>query len=303
MSNTHRSRSRRPKLSRVLGCCVAALATVALAAPHAVAQDGEPGKRTRDMTLDGFGDLIARHNNGNLLVYPHSGQFDGENTFTEPPATIGEGWNGYDWLGVADVTGDGNADAIGRNPQTSELVAFPHSGDWNDGNPLGQEPVSFGFGWNGLNRLVFQDFTGDGVADVAGRVAGTGQIQLYSNNGEGGLEAPSPYADGFPNSTWIEAADLNGNGTPELLARGPNGVVWAQVDGSSRVVTLERGWNQYNAITMKDLDGGGVESLVARVAGSNDVVAFPYQGTLDGENTFGDPVRLKPNWNHVSVII
>lgn len=290
--------------TRWLTVCVAVAGTLALGASAAVAEPADPGNRSRDFTLNGSEDLLARQNDGSLLVYPHSGEFQGSDTY-QPAEPIAFEWNRYNWLGAADVTGDGNPDAIGRDPKSSELLAFPHSGNWDGENTLEPEPVSFGFGWNGLDRLVFQDFSGDGIADIAGRPAGSGELRLYVNDGSGGLEAPVPFADGFPNSTWIDAADLTGDGDPELVARGPNGVLWALTGGEEpEQVVLGYGWNTLNALTMKDVDGGGVESMAGRVAGSNKLVVYRYQGKLDGLNTFGPREPLGAgSWHTVNVII
>ena len=88
------------------------------------------GTHSHDLTGDGVPDLLARQpdlNNGALWIYTNSGKLQGTSTFNAK-TLVGSGWNSMNWIGTAEITGDGDeyekvaeppADLIGRRDPTA----------------------------------------------------------------------------------------------------------------------------------------------------------------------------------------
>ncbi|GAA1972459.1 hypothetical protein [Amycolatopsis minnesotensis] len=97
--------------------------------------------------MDGKEDLVTRTADGALVVFPHSGGFDGVKTLKNG-VPINYGWGNSAWISAADFTG-GN------------IRMYPHSGRFDGTNTLGPREVNF---------------TGDGLADLL-VVKGDGKLE------------------------------------------------------------------------------------------------------------------------------
>jgi hypothetical protein len=104
-----------------------------------------------DATGDGRPDLIGRTANGDLLLYPHSGSVNGESTWYNP-TKVGHGWDGMTAILLADVTGDGTSDLIGRTAN-GDLLLYPHSGTVN-GESTFYNPTKVSHGWDGMTAVL-----------------------------------------------------------------------------------------------------------------------------------------------------
>jgi FG-GAP-like repeat len=97
------------------------------------------------------------------------------------------------------------------------------------------------------------DFNGDGTADVLARSASTGALWLYPGNGRGGWLTPVRVGLGWNALTAVmSAGDLNGDRTPDVLARDASGALLLYPRSGSgtwlSVVRVGTGWNAINAI-------------------------------------------------------
>lgn len=243
-----------------------------------------------DVTGDGLPDVVARDpavNNGTLWVYPNNGSTTGNPWTTRYAA--GTGWNTVDTLLLGDMTGDGHADIVARDPNSDngDLWIYP-----NDGAAAGTDPFTSRFaagtGWDLATALMLGDVNGDGHPDVVVR-DGSGALWIYPNDG---ATTVNPYVSRYAAGTGWNGAnvmllgDVTGDGHPDIVTRDDAGN--ALVYPHSGVTTGDpwtiaptsagSGWNFANAFLLGDINGDGKADLLARVAGGQ-LSLYPNNGT------------------------
>ena len=130
-----------------------------------------------DLTGDQRPDVLARERStGSLWLYPGNGRGG-----WLPRVRAGTGWNIFNAIvGPGDLTGDGTADILARQPSNGYLWLYPGNGR---GGWLPR--VRVGTGWNGMTVVASAgDLTGDRVPDVLARDR-SGILWLYPRSGTG----------------------------------------------------------------------------------------------------------------------
>jgi hypothetical protein len=149
-------------------------------------------------------------------------------------------------------------------------------------------PVVNNFAWTGVHDLKLRDLEGDGRMEI---VLGAdylydGAIEIY------GFDSSNAFTLRWSNTTrptgspfnFVEVADLDGNGTPEIIAgntvadSGSQGVYVYIYDYPSgvnpwRSVNLASGFNAVNGLIVQDLDGNGSKEIAALVS-TGDLYTF-----------------------------
>ncbi len=98
------------------------------------------------------------------------------------------------------------------------------------------------------------DLTGDGAADVLARQTSNGYLWLYPGNGTGGWLPRIKVGSGWGGMTAVMSpGDLDGDRTPDVLARDPAGRLWLYRWAAATQTWLPRvqvgsGWAGFNAI-------------------------------------------------------
>lgn len=272
-----------------------------------------------DANLDGHADLLASAHEqmGGLWVYVSLG--DGAGNFGAWTSYV-VGFFDAGQIAVADVNGDGAADALIANDDANGLkVAL------NDGNggfasgplvPTGAHPKG----------IALADFDGDGKSDLAVANGGSATLSILKGDGAGGFVVTHTYP-GPADSTSVVTADFDGDGLLDLgvgglsawtyLGNGAGafgapgryvaaGLPWvADLDvdgrpdllaGSSEVFNLGGGLfaaprqfaagSQPRALAVADMNGEGLPDIVTANAGSNDIsVLYGF-----GNGAFANPV-------------
>ncbi|MFD6248872.1 FG-GAP-like repeat-containing protein [Streptomyces roseolus] len=156
-----------------------------------------------DLSGDGRSDLLAvEKSTGKLWLYPGTGSGLGARKL------IGSGgWNSMNALiGFGDMTKDGKADLLTREPSTGKLWLYP-----GKVNGLGSR-VLIGGGWNVMaGFLAVGDHTGDGYTDLAAITNGSyssnlgrgaGNLVIYGGRATNGFQTGA-----LESESWH---DLNG---------------------------------------------------------------------------------------------
>jgi hypothetical protein len=283
------------------------VARTAPATPGRVStRSASSGGGSGDFTGDGAKDILARHQaTGQLKVYPHSGTYNGLNTYT-PVSVINFGWNGLRWIGQGRFAGNLNGTPRNLSDVISvgsdgRMIIYPHSGTFNGTSTLRAPSVVVGFNW-WVNDLIFTyDFDGNGWDDILARRAGTGDTYVYRHsgvfNGTATFLAPQLVSTGGETDLEQNMADVTGDGSPDLLFLQPDGflAVFSFTAGPidpatgkplGQAYALGFGWETINAITLTDINRDGKPDILGRVASNGNLQAYTNTGSWD-PNQFG----------------
>jgi hypothetical protein len=177
------------------------------------------------VNADDAPDILARHADGRLFVYPHSGTFSGTGTITAP-TLLGFGWNIHDIVFLDDWNGDGFDDILARPRGGDEVVLYLHSGTLS-GTSTYQAPVVAITGASFDTWESMTDVTGDGFTDLIFRVS-SGELGVFD------LEANPPNGQtyllgfGWNINDRLLINDVDGDGWGDIVARrASNGNLYA----------------------------------------------------------------------------
>jgi hypothetical protein len=249
-----------------------------------------------DATGDGFPDIVVRDGAGSLWIYPHN-HATTQNPYTSRTAA-GTGWTVGQTLVLADATGDGRLDLIGRSGDA--LTIHPHNGAAS-GQVWSGPPIPAGTGWDFANAVIAGDLTGDGRPELVARVH-QGDLWVYPGDGE------TPWSDRFSaGNRWayedqLLLGDVTGDGKIDIVARDPkavSGTLWIYPgDGAtdSDPWTATRafagtGWNLATAMALGDLTGDGRPDLLIKDRGG-ELWVYPHNGTTGATN----PWTVQRRW-------
>jgi len=135
---------------------------------------------------------------------------------------IGHGWGVFNLLlSPGDFDGDGRSDIIGRLGDGRLLL---YSGNGAGGFAAEQQQIGYGF--QAFDALVAPgDFTGDGCADLVGRLP-DGTLRVYPGNCHGALGDGYAIGNGWGAFDALLGRDFDADGCGDLIARAPNGELW-----------------------------------------------------------------------------
>ncbi|MEV4352690.1 glycoside hydrolase domain-containing protein [Actinoplanes sp. NPDC049596] len=162
-----------------------------------------------DLNRDGREDVLARQSNGDLWFYPGTGSGLGARK------KISSGWQVLrDITAIGDLTGDGYPDVLAVSKSNNLYLYAGQAGAKLGGAKL------VGGGWADKTELAGAgDFNRDGFPDLAARVAGDGNLYLWTGR-KGGLTgtrlALGATANGLRD--LISAGDFDRDGYPDLAA-------------------------------------------------------------------------------------
>ena len=218
---------------------------------------------TADFNGDGIPDLAVIDGN-NSVVDILLGNGDGTFTaVTTNPPISGIPLN----FATGDFNGDGKTDlAVAENGGTIAILlgngdgTFAASGSVNSASSGSPSPIAVA------------DFNGDGKLDIAVTAGAytTNSVSVLTGNGDGTFNSPFSGPGSTSTSvTWIQVADFNQDGTPDVVLAGSDGsaTVFLNNGGGtlSESFTVVSGLNvpYYLEVGVGDLNGDGYPDIVA----------------------------------------
>jgi hypothetical protein len=214
-----------------------------------------------------------------------------------PGTTLNVGANPYSVVAV-DVNGDGKLDLISANAGADTLTVLTNNGSGVFGSnatlSVGSEPFS----------VVAADVNGDGKPDLICANYNSSTLTVLTNNGSGGFgfSATLPLSAGS-NPYYVTAADINGDGKPDLICSdtlGGNTLTVFTNNGSGVFgsnATLIVG-SDPNQVVVADINGDGKPDLICANWASSTLTVL----TNNGHGVFGANATLSVIGGPVSVV-
>jgi GH25 family lysozyme M1 (1,4-beta-N-acetylmuramidase) len=238
--------------------------------------------RLGDVDGDGKSDVCARAAAGLTCAISTGSAFSPP--FPGPAWSDAQGWAApmyYTTIELADVDGDGKADACARGAAGITCARSNGKGfdpevagpAWSDAN-----------GWTAPDRyrtIRFGDIDGDGKADVCGRSSDGLHCAISTGTGFGPDVAGPGWSDaaGWSEAAYastIRLADVDGDGKADVCARAAAGITCARSNGhgfdppfSGPAWSDANGWSavaSYGTIVMLDYDGDGKSDVCGRAS-------------------------------------
>jgi hypothetical protein len=258
-----------------------------------------------DLNGDHFPDLVAVSTTGKLLVY-----FGKGNGMLQPKtvfADSGTGWKGALIGQNGNFTSSPYQDLLAI--QNGNLFAYPNNGlgDFN-ASKARLEARPNGGNWSDVIQLIAPgDITGDGLPDV---ITTEGDLLLLWAGQFSGFAPGVVIGTGWTGLSVVGAADFNGDGLTDLLARDSTGNMWLYPgsffgnfgDNTTRVL-VDTGFiaKKYPLITsIGDANGDGTPDLYA----TTSVGGLVFIPGISGGG-FATPVTVKgtkTNWTNITGI-
>ena len=241
-----------------------------------------------DLSGDGTPDALAAggtstfNQDGGVFWNEYIGGGDGFSSTRNQIITPKE--NPFSDVDAADLDADGDVDVVAASQGEGDLYwALNDSGTFpsNTAIPLdlSTEPID----------IHPANVGGDSKPDLIAALSGTDDVVWLENQigGAGGFSDTTRISENATNVQDVHAADLDGDGDPDVLSASPgdNKVAWYEnLDsggfGNQQVISSDL--TEPTLVRTADLDGDGNPDVVAR--GKNAVVGFENQ--LDSGNGF-----------------
>ena len=233
-----------------------------------------------DVNADGKADVCGRGAAGILCALSTGSGFG--TPFAGPAWSDAEGWAVpayYATIQLADVNGDGKADACAR---AASGITCALSTGTGFGSAFSGPAWSDAAGWSTPSRyrtISFPDINGDGKADVCARSSDGVHCALSTGSGFGPDIAGPGWSDasGFSAAAYastIQFPDVDGDGNADVCARAAAGITCALSTGSGFGALFSgpawsdaAGWNvpaEYATIIFFDLNGDGKADVCGR---------------------------------------
>ena len=224
--------------------------------------------------LDGDGDVDLVHAEGTQLALRYqTGSADFAPTdavVLDDPRFAFDDSEGTNVL-IGDVDGDGDADLVFSNPQRSSVFVLPQDeGAFDPADAIELEDSNV---LDEPRQLALADLDRDGSLDLVVADVLEDALVVFPNVGDG-FDVTMAFALPAPSANLVLAADLDGDGRPDLVTNSPSGntirVRYQAFDGSfgsalDVAVDVAPPGADARALRAVDADGDGRTDLVIKV--------------------------------------
>ncbi|MFF3761924.1 FG-GAP repeat domain-containing protein [Streptomyces sp. NPDC002185] len=206
------------------------------------------------------------------------------------PTYGGYRWSGAGWqiynkvFSPGDISGDGRADVLARTP-AGELYVYVSTG--TPGAPF-HARVKVGNGWGAYDQLIgLGDSDGDGRGDFLARTPSGGLFYYGSTGSPYSVKPAKQVGQGWQQYNQIIGIDDdNGNGIPDVLARGVDGTLYRYFGTGSGHFTARQQVGSAGAWkNVEQFSGTGAMAAHGKggtVARTKAGTLFWYQGLNNG---------------------
>ncbi|HWE04062.1 MAG TPA: VCBS repeat-containing protein [Tepidisphaeraceae bacterium] len=166
-------------------------------------------------------------------------------------------------VAVGDFNNDGKADIAVVDSTDNQVILFVGDGRGNFTPGVGAGLA----GQSGATSIAAADFNGDHVDDIAVVEPAQNQVEVQFDKGNGSFAAESLI--GVPSPRKVIAADVNGDGHPDLLIAGGDGSMYVALNtGTGTFVTpvpytLGTTLTSINDFAVADVNGDAQPDIVA----------------------------------------
>jgi uncharacterized repeat protein (TIGR01451 family) len=176
--------------------------------------DQATGADAGDIDGDGDLDLVGSAFGDDDLAWARNVSGDGSSWM---PTTIATTFDGASTVKLADVDTDGDLDLVATAELGDAVSWFENTA--GDGSAWTEHSIATAI--DGARGAQVTDFDQDGDWDVAvGQANGTGRVIVYLNEppGNGTSWSTLTVDDAFAGAALVSAADVDGDGRPDILA-------------------------------------------------------------------------------------
>ncbi|HEY3705808.1 MAG TPA: VCBS repeat-containing protein [Terracidiphilus sp.] len=278
--------------------------------PYRIPTPVDPGMvAAGDLNGDGVADFVWLDGTTSpvtlnvLLSQPHGGWLPGESITYPVPLTRGATCQ------IGDLNNDTRLDLVcsSANEFTSTIEVFLGNGDGTFQSPVATDATfQYTSSWGIPAFNIVGDLNGDGFADLFEEDAQNWHAQIMLSDGKGGFNALLPLGTAINEYLPTVAADVNGDGIPDLLFPFGPEVALGKGDGTFGPITSYAADSYYAAVcAFHDMDGdkhldaicGDEETTTGDITGASDLIIL--HGNADGSfNT--TPIAKKTFGHHAT---
>jgi hypothetical protein len=260
-----------------------------------VTQAGSSTPLPGDFNQDGYTDLLWQNtSSGTAAVWYLTGA-EGNNYQSWNSLGTASGWT---LVGAADLNADGHPDLIWQNNSTGQVAVWYMGGA--QGNVYQSWTLLSG-NMTGWTLVDAADLNGDGHPDLIWQNNSTGQVAVWYMGGAQGnvYQSWALLSGNMTGWTLVDTADLNGDGTPDLIWQNKStGQVAAWYMGGTQG-NVYQSWSWLAAGNMAgwtlvgaaDLNADGHPDLIWQLNSTGQVAVW-YMGGAQG--------NVYQSWNWVS---